>query len=68
MALIPLDAPEEWGWDTTAQQLVMRIRLRETDPEAPPPTREAIVRFAPASVNIRDIPPVVEPDPPPTDE
>jgi len=56
MAVISLQTPVQWGWDTTTSELVLRLRqLDDNDPDAEP-TREAVVRFAVASINIHDIP------------
>lgn len=52
MAFVPLENPVEWGFDTTTNQLM--IRMRDRDPAKPDaaPTREAIVRLTVASVNL----------------
>lgn len=67
MPIMPLDSPEEWGWDTDTQQLLVRFRERQPDAGGAPPTREAIVRLNVANVNVRNIPPVTYPPPPPED-
>lgn len=55
MAIIRLHSPVEWGWDTDTQQLVMLMREREINPEAPEPVREAVVRLDVAGLNLRNI-------------
>ena len=68
MAIMPLNSPAEWGWDSTTQELVCRFRERQPTPDDPPPTREAIVRLKVSSINVRDIILPEAPPPPPPDE
>lgn len=59
MPIIPLGVPSQWGWDTSTGELLMRLQQAppedEPDPAAYQPTKEAVVRFTPSGVNIRDI-------------
>ncbi len=67
MAIMRLETPMEWGWDTATGQLVVRMYERPPSDEegAYPdgdeatwvPTRRAEVRFTPDSVDVEDLTP-----------
>lgn len=62
MAFIPLENPVEWGFDTAANQLMLRMRERDANDPEKIATREAIVRINVANVNLL---PITQPVPPP---
>ena len=60
MPIQPIQNPARWGWDAQSGELVVEFvqapPADEPDPASWQPSKGAIVRFVPSSVNIHDLP------------